>query len=84
VVPSAFSAVTTARIVEALSACCTTYVDAEAPVIKVHEAPLSLQRCHWNANVGAVWYVHVPVVVVSVCPTCALPEIAGGVVFVGA
>jgi hypothetical protein len=70
--------------VEALSAACTTYVDDVAPAIDAHEAPLSLQRCHWNEKVGAVWYVHVPVVVVSVCPLCAVPEITGGAVFVGA
>ena len=82
--PSAFCAVTTARSVEPESALCTTYVDAAAPAIVLHEAPLELQRCHWNEYDGAVWYVHVPVVVVSVCPSCAVPEMTGGAVFVGA
>src|SRR3954470_10086940 len=45
--------------------------------------PLSSQRLHWYVNeIGAV-PVHVPFWAVSVCPTCGVPLMVGGVWFVG-
>src|SRR5204863_4407840 len=43
-----------------------------------------LQRCHWNEYVTVDELVHWPVVVVSVWPSCGVPETTGGAVFCGA
>jgi hypothetical protein len=83
-VPCAFAAVTWARSVEPLSAVCATYVDAVAPAMATHASPVELQRCHAYAYVGVVGEFHVPVLVVSVCPTFGVPVIAGSTLFDGA
>jgi hypothetical protein len=40
--------------------------------------------CHWYEKVGAGVPVHVPFVVVKVCPATAVPETTGATVFAGA
>ena len=60
------------------------YVCAVAPVIAAQLLPALSQRCHWYVYVGVVSLVHVPVLAVSVWPTCGVPLIVGAAVFVGA
>jgi hypothetical protein len=45
---------------------------------------LVVTRCHWYVNVGVGTPVHVPLVVVSVCPKVAVPVTAGATVLTGA
>jgi hypothetical protein len=77
-VDTALVAVTTQRIVLPASALTRVYVLDVAPLIFV------VTRCHWYVNVGAGSPVQVPFVVVSVCPTVAVPVTAGATVLTGA
>src|SRR4051794_14024444 len=45
--------------------------------------PVPSQRLHWYLKVIGAVPVHVPSVVVRVCPSVGVPEIVGGAVFVG-
>jgi hypothetical protein len=49
----------------------------------VHEAPLLLHRCHWYAYVNGCVPLQVPVEAESVCPSFAVPLIAGAVTTFG-
>jgi hypothetical protein len=82
--PPEFAAVTTTRIVDPTSTDASWYVLVVAPVIDVQVAPLASHRRHWYVYVTGAVPVQVPVVAVSVCPSCAVPEIVGNEVFAGA
>src|SRR4051794_358008 len=82
--PPVFLAVTRTRSVEPWSLEVTVYVWFVAPLMSLQAAPVVLQRCHWYVNVGVVSLVHVPGCAVSTWPTCGVPVMLGGVVFVGA
>src|SRR6185312_15615115 len=45
--------------------------------------PVPSQRLHWYLKVIGAVPLHVPSVVVRVCPSVGVPEIVGGAVFVG-
>lgn len=60
------------------SACFTVYDAAVAPSIDLQAFPALSQRSHRYEYVIGGSPVHVPVVVFSVSPTRALPEITGG------
>ena len=53
-------------------------------MIGTHDPPELSHRDHWYANVGAGWPVQTPAEAVSSCPSVAVPETDGGVVFAGA
>ena len=81
--PSAFRAVTRERIVLSMSSFFSTYVLSVAPPMFEQLPPLASQRRHWYTNeVGEP--LHVPLLVVSVLPSWAVPEIVGGDWFPGA
>ena len=75
--PSAFRAVTRERIVLSTSTFFSTYVFSVAPPIVAQLPPSLSQRRHWYVNVVGV-PLHVPLLVVSVLPSWAVPEIVGG------
>ncbi len=60
------------------------YVFDVSPLIAVHDPPVELQRSQAYANVGVGLPDQVPLLVLKVLPTCAVPETAGGVMFEGA
>ena len=82
VAPSAFRAVTRERIVSSTSTFFSTYVFSVAPPMVAQLPPSLSQRRHWYVNVVGV-LVHVPLLVVSVLPSWAVPEIVGGDVLPG-
>jgi hypothetical protein len=71
-------AVTTHRIALPASAFTNTYVlDVALPILEP-------ARCHWYVNVGVGAPVQVPLVVLKVCPTVAVPDTTGATVLMGA
>lgn len=76
-IPAGFVAVTTQVTENVASAWTSVYVDEVAPDIGF--APLY----HWYVYVGIGVPIHVPVVLDSVCPTTAVPEMTGATVFDG-
>src|SRR5947209_10045891 len=75
-VPPAFFAVTCTRRRSPSSTITTSYVLLVAPKIAVQLVPSRSHRSHWYVNdVGLP--LHVPLSVVSVWPTWALPVITG-------
>jgi hypothetical protein len=81
--PAVLLAVRETRRVWPTSAETRTYVEADAPEIGEHAAPLVSQRCHWRLYVIGVEPLQVPVEDVSVCPCCAVPLIVGSAVLDG-
>ena len=59
------------------------YVLLVALAIDTQFAPAESQSSHWYANVIGVDPDQLPFDAVSTCPTCAEPEIDGGLVFAG-
>ena len=53
-----------------------------APVMVVHVAPLSAERCHWKLNASPTPF-HVPTAELSSSPRCGAPEIPGTAVLTG-
>ena len=45
--------------------------------------PLESHRRHAYVNVSGCWPTQVPLLAVSVCPTCGVPDTVGGAVFRG-
>ena len=82
--PNRFVAVTPTRSVCPTSAEVTTYVCPLPPATWAQAFPFASQRCQVKTNVIGRAPVHEPVDAVSVCPSCAAPEIVGGDVFTGA
>ena len=76
-IPAGFVAVTTQVTDKVASAWTSVYVDEVAPDIGF--APLY----HWYVYVGIGVPMHVPVVLDSICPTTAVPEMTGATVFDG-
>ena len=56
---------------------------AVAPAMFAQLAPAELQRRHWYVYVIGAVPVHVPFAAVSVCSSCAVPEIVGSTVLTG-
>ena len=65
------------------SACRTAYWLSFAPVMALQLFPVASHRLHWYENEIGVVPLHVPLVAVSVCPTCAVPVTVGEFTFVG-
>jgi hypothetical protein len=81
--PFLFEAVTTTLIVAPTSDALNKYDWPVAPPTDAQLPPRESQRCHWYAYVTPT-PDHVPGLAVSVCPSCAVPEIVGNDVFEGA
>ncbi len=56
---------------------------AVAPLIATQLAPELSQRCHWRVKVIVAVPTQVPLADVRVCPSLAVPVIAGSTVFTG-
>jgi hypothetical protein len=82
--PLALVAVTVTLILDPASAVVSAYPGDVAIGLPEHPEPLASQRRHAKLNVGTPTPVHAPTSAVSVWPTDVVPEIVGGVLFVGA
>src|SRR5262245_52869192 len=82
--PSLFFAVTRTRSVLSWSTCFSAYVFSVAPLMFEQLPPSLSQRRHWYVNVIGVDPFHFPGSAVNVSLTFGVPEIVGGVEFVGA
>jgi hypothetical protein len=82
VLPNSFRARTRTRIVFPTSVAATRYVGRSGPT-PAQPPPAELHLNHWYANELGLLFQE-PAVAVSVCPTCAVPEIVGTAVFSGA
>jgi len=82
--PRLFLAVTRTRSVVPSSADVSLYVFSVAPLMVAQLPPVRSQRRQTYVNAIGCAPTQTPAFAVSVCPTCGVPEIVGGLVFRGA